>query len=177
MFHGFRSRLGRNVKLTVLTSDRRYYTELAEEHPSIPGLLRSKKDHQRVWIAPPFAASVAVQHRIPFCSDLDVLWRLPIDDRSRMWGLLPPMKSASALEGQLYLLSTNNDFLDWLSFLSDTRSDDDAIKEIIADLHSRISTQLDTTVDEVLQKWERLDERDRRIFNFKDFLSRVFPNV
>ena len=177
MFHGFRSRFGRNVELTVLTSDRRYYTELAEEHPSILGLLRSKKDHRRVWIAPPSATSFAVQHRVPYCSDLDELWRLPIDDKPRMWGLLPPMKSASVLEGQLYLLSTNDDFLDWLSYLSATRSDDDALQEIVADIHSRISTQLDVTVDEVLEKWERLDERDRRVFNIKHFLSRVFPNV
>lgn len=94
-----------------------------------------------------------------------------------MWGLLPLMKSATVLEGQLYLLSTNNDFLDWLKFLSVTRSDDEALQEIIADLHNRISSQLDITVDEVLKEWARLDERDRRVFNIKHFLSRVFPNV
>ena len=177
MFHDFRSRLGRNVKLTVLTSDRRYYTELAEEHPSLPGILRSKKDRRRVWIAPRLATSVSVQHHIPYCSDLTELLRPPVGDKPRMWGLLPPMKSAMVLEEQLYLLSTNNDFIDWLNYLSATRSDDDAWQEVIADLHSRISTQLDVMIEELLQKWRRLDERDRRLFNVTHFVSRVFPNL
>ena len=181
MFTTFRSRFGRNVELRIFKDDGSCETKLAQLYPEIDGLI--KTNDGRVWLIPiregsvNFRGVVGVQSHVPYIQNFEELTKIEVDDRTKWFGLLPPMRFALVPEDSWYSLSIDTSFTDWLSYLSSTRSTDDVLKEQIINLQRRFNTQVDRTVDDELRRWEELDRRATLRFWVKYFLSSLFPRI
>ena len=175
----FWSRFGRTVHLTILRPDQTYVTEYAELDPHIRLLLRGKKSG-RIWIIPPHGESaIGYQQETPWISDLrDVLnpSSAPSSAKTVIGKLSPPLKFATVLECDGYVISPDSRWRDYLRHLRATRTSDAVRSEITNDIQRRINAPLlDDYLEEVFRRGTKTTQVKKILFDLLMWIYQSGP--